>query len=407
MYRLCTEHLEPGMVLAKNLAGTDGSVFLAAGQELTQEIIAALQEMGVAEAFIRLPGGRPDPELLGRVAVRHARRFFLYVDADSPAMQALFAASAERTYEALGKGWLIPCADELMAKNVEHLSDLFHKDAGHPQDIVDHECELASFPDIYFRIKEVLDSPTSSASDVARVVEGDVALTAKLLKLVNSPFYGLSSTVDSVARAISLVGAGELSNLALGITAINFFKDIPPELMDMKTFWRHSLSCGVFARLVAGQVPGLSPDRVFTAGLLHDAGRLIVFKNLPYASVEAMLFARNNMLPLVAAERRVLGYDHAQVAGHLLATWKFPASLTAAIAHHHDPMQSSEPREAAVVQLADNLAHAAAVSAGGAYVLPGQDQAASDLLGIDSGSLGRLMDVHDRSIAELSAVFMS
>lgn len=406
MYRLCTEYLEPGMVLAKNLNGTDGSVLFAAGQELDAEHIATLRDLGVEQVFIRVPGNLPDPEFLDSLAVNHARRFYFYVDADNPAMEALFNASARRTRAALDQDWLIPCADELMARNVEHLSDLFHKDAGLPQDIVDHENELASFPDVYFRIKEVLDSPTSSANDVARVVESDVALSAKLLKLVNSPFYGLSATVDSVARAISLVGADELSNLALGITAINFFKDIPRELMDMQTFWRHSLSCGIFARLVASRIPGLPPDRFFTAGLLHDAGRLIVFKNLPYASVEAMLFARHNMLPLVVAERRVLGYDHAEVAWVLLNSWKFPETLTAAIAFHHAPDLSPQPRDAAVVQLADNLAHAAAVSEGGTYVLPGQEQEATALLGLDTGVLGKLMDIHDRSMAELSSVFL-
>lgn len=406
MYKLCTEHLEPGMILARNVPGADGSVFLAAGQALAAEHIAALQDMAVSEVLVRFPQNRPDPEFLGRLAVSHTHRFFLYVDADSPAMNALFAACAERTLAALDQGWTPPCADDLMARNVEHLSDLFAKDAGTPQDIVSNECELASFPDIYFRIKEVLDSPTSSSQDMARVVESDLALTAKLLKLVNSPFYGLSAAVDSVARAISLIGSAELSNLALGITAINFFKDIPPELMDMKTFWRHSLSCGVFARLLAARIPGLPPDRFFTAGLLHDAGRLVIFKNLPYASVEALLFARNNMLPLVAAERRVLGYDHAEVARLLLSAWKFPAQLTAAIAHHHTPSASPDPREAAVVQLADNLANAAGISTGGTFVLPGMENGAFESLGLDPGLLGRIMDVHDRSIEELSAVFL-
>jgi HD-like signal output (HDOD) protein len=131
-----------------------------------------------------------------------------------------------------------------------------------------------------------------------------------------------------------------------------------------------------------------------------------VFKNLPYASVEAMLFARHNMVPLVVAERRVMGYDHAEVAGVLLQSWKFPATLTAAIACHHAPETSPQPREAAVVQLADNLAHAAAVSEGGTYVLPGQEQEATALLGLDPGVLGELMDIHDRSMAELAAVFV-
>jgi HD-like signal output (HDOD) protein len=407
VYKVCSEHLEPGMVLGKNLTGADGGVLLAAGVVLDEAGLSALREAEIPFAYVKFEAEAPDPDFLGRVSVAHARRFFLYVDADNPGMEALFRVSANRTFDALNAGaWQIPCADEMTARNVEHLSDLFPPGQGSPQDIVTRETELASFPDVAFRIKEVLDSPTASAQDIAKVVERDMALTAKLLKLVNSPFYGLSAPVDSVSRAVSIIGIKELSTLALGISAINFFQGIPAELMDMKTFWAHSLSCAVFSKLIAAKIPGLAAERMFTAGLLHDAGRLIMFKNLPYACTEALLYARGNLTPLVAAEQRVLGYDHGEVGRQLLAAWKFPVSLADPIAHHHEPGLAEEPLAAAVVQLADNLANAASITAGGMYVLPGMESATFASLGLDPGDLAPMFPVHDQSLGELGAVFL-
>ncbi len=108
-----------------------------------------------------------------------------------------------------------------------------------------------------------MESPSSSAKDIAEVVSTDVALSTKLLKLVNSPLFGLTQKVDSIERAVSYVGEEELSNLALGITAIRYFKDIPPELIDMQTFWRHSLSCGIFAKLIASNYKDMSDETFF------------------------------------------------------------------------------------------------------------------------------------------------
>lgn len=277
--------------------------------------------------------------------------------------------------------------------------------AGTPADIVRHEMGLASFPDIYFKIREVLDNPKSSAQDIAKVVNLDVGFSTKLLKLVNSPFFGFSSAIDSVARAVSLVGVKEIATLALGISTINYFQNIPPELMDVKSFWRHSLRCAVFAKLLAVNKK-LPSDRFFTVGLLHDVGRLVLFKNMPYASVEALLYSRREMIPLREAEVSILGYDHSEVGRLLLEGWKFPASLSELIAHHHVSETAVSRMDVAIVQLADIMANVAEISADGRFALHGMRQEDWQLLGLTSRELIFFMELHDKHFEEITSVLL-
>ena len=405
MNRVCTEHLTPGMILAKKVIGPDKGVVLEPGAAMTQEHIEALRTLGVSAVFVRFPAHMEPQREIERQVQEHVRNFFIFVDPDHEAFVELYRIAVQRSLKAFRDGWIIPCEEVLHAKNVEHLSDLFFKDAGEPGDIVRHEVGLASFPDIYFKIREVLDNPKSSAQDVARVVNTDVGFSAKLLKLVNSPFFGFSTTIDSVARAVSLVGVKEISTLALGISTINYFQNIPPELMDMRTFWRHSLRCAVFAKLLAAK-KNLPSDRFFTAGLLHDVGRLVIFKNMPYASVEALLYARSDMVPLVEAETAVLGYNHTDVSKLLLEAWKFPAVLIDIIAHHHAPEIAHAREEAGIIQFADIMANVAEISAGGLFALPGMAQEDWKLLGLMPRELTLLINLHDEHFEEITSVLL-
>ncbi len=347
---------------------------------------------------------KPDsPEAMMALSEEYVRNFFMYVDHDNDAIAELFRLSVFRTSAALRQGWQMPSEDKRLARNTEYLRDTFTPGMVDPKTLADSETQLASFPDVYFRIKEVLDSPTSSADDVARIVSSDMELTAKLLKLVNSPFYGLLETVEDVAHAIALVGVTEVSNLALGMSAMKVFKDIPPELMDVETFWKHSVSCGVFAKLLASRINGLKADRFFTAGLLHDVGRLVIFKKLPYASVQTLLYARENMLPLVDAERDLLGFDHTDVGNSLLSEWKFPSGLVDAVTWHHAPSSAQDPLAATIIQLADNLANAMEISNGGMYVLPGLQQGAWERLPLKPADLVTVTGLFDSHIDDLFA----
>lgn len=404
MIHICVEHLESDMRIAKDIIGPNGEVAVTAGQSIDENVIGILDELGVVRVPIEGEKNNiSDAILLERVEF-YVGIFFQYVDHDCDAFVELYRLSAEKVWNAVGAGWEIPCQGEFTAKNVEHMRDLFFKGSAAVDELVKHETSLASFPDIYGRLKKVLDSPTSSADDVARVVSADPGVSSKLLKLVNSPFFGLAGTVDSVPHAVSLVGLKEVATIALGISTIDYFKDIPAELIDIKKFWRHSLSCAVFAKLIAKAI-GASSDRFFTAGLLHDCGRLILYKNLPYASVESLLYARENAVPLVEAEREVIGFDHQDVARKLLQQWEFPEDLQSIISNHHIPELAPDSKEAAVIQLADIMANAAAISQDNMYVLPGMPQSLWQALGLSPEILDGMMAQHDSDIEDITKVF--
>ena len=345
------------------------------------------------------------PETLS-ISEEYVRNFFMYTDHDNEAIVELFRIGVFRTAAALAQGWEMPTEDERLAKNLEYLKDNFTSLQADPEALVASETQLASFPDVYFRIQEVLNNPSSSAEDVAKVVSNDMDLTAKLLKLVNSPFYGLLETVQDVSHAVALVGVEEVSSLALGISAINVFKDIPSELMNMEVFWRHSVSTGVFAKLIASKIEGLKADRFFTAGLLHDCGKLIIYKKLPYATVQILLHARDNMLPIVEAEKEMLDFNHAEIAEMLLTQWKFPEQLVDTIANHHSPSEALDPQAAAILQLADNMANTMEISSGGMYVLPGIEEGCWDRIPLKTTDLVHIVGLFDTHIEDLFKSFL-
>ncbi len=385
------DELTAGMELASDLIASDGRLLFKSGTELEERHIALLERVGVTEADVAAGAGDLSEEQLHEIE-KYVRDFFLYVDPDFEPAIELFHLTLTMVANAVVDGWELPDMSTRRATNVEHMQDLFLTGMGSPDTIVKHESELTSFPDIYFRIKEVLEDESASADQIAKVVSTDMSLSAKLIKLVNSPLYGFPQAIDSVSRAVTLVGAKELSTLALGISAINYFHDIPAELVDMKSFWRHSITCGIFAKLLAGTQSGLTPERFFTGGLLHDVGRLIMFKKLPYASTEAMLFARENSIPLVEAERSILEFCHTDISEPLLASWKFPEGLSNMINYHHNPMEFPNPLEPAIIHVADNLTNAMEVALGGMYVLPGIDEDAWNLLGIEPSMLPELVE---------------
>lgn len=398
------DELSNGMVLASDLLAEDGRLLFKAGTELEDRHIELLKRVGIKEADVEPSAGTLSDEELREVE-DYVRDFFLYVNPDFPPCQEMFRIALDNVAVAVAKGWDLPDETTRRAANVEHMEDLFIRGMGSPATIVEHETELASFPDIYFRIREVLEDGSASAERIAQVVSTDMSLSAKLLKLVNSPLYGFPSSIDSVSRAVALVGAKELSTLALGISAINYFKDIPPELVNMETFWRHSITCGILAKILASKQTGLSVERFFVAGLLHDVGQLILYKKLPYACTEAMLFARENSIPLVEAEQSILDFCHTDISEPLLKSWEFPEGLSNMVNYHHNPMEFPNPLEPAIIHVADILSNVVEISQGGMYVLPAMDEDAWELLGIEPSALGETVEEYKTQIDIIMQAF--
>lgn len=359
--------LQPGMVAAQDVATAEGRILLRREGVVEPWHIQLFAGLRIPAIEVTEAGGQTRQL---EEAAAYVLDFFAYVNPDSRPMTELYTYVTELVANRLAQGWQLPSSAERRAENVEHLADVFPMEIVEPQRIVAHESEVASFPDIYLKLRKEVDSPKASVQSLSALVCQDISLSAKLLKLVNSPMYGYPEPVDSIERAISLVGIRELSTLAMGITAINYFQGIPPELIDMRTFWRHSISCGILAKILAQGAGEKQVERFFIAGLLHDVGRLVLFKKMPYASTEALIYARNNFVPIVEAERSTFEFTHTDVGKHLLAQWNFPQHLSELINFHHDPLAAPSPRLAAIVHVADVFANAVQIAGDSMYLLP-------------------------------------
>lgn len=410
MGRLPLDALEPGMMLASDLTGPDGKLLLPKGVQLSDGHIESLRRRGVTGADVAddgdaaVPGDVDIDPALFEQAVSAVSRRFAVNDVEHPAVAALFEAAVLREARALAAGG--PLVPEIpLYSRAESLSDLFFREEGGVSDLVASEIKLASFPDIYFKIRQVLDSPVSTPAQVADVISKDTSLAAKLLKLVNSPFYGLPHRIDSISRAVMVIGGQEVSTLALGISAINAFRDIPPELINMRSFWEHSVAVGVFARLLGAAVRHGGGERLFVAGILHDIGRLILFKKMPHAAVEAIYYASANLTPLYQAEEVVMGFAHPLVGGLLLRAWKFPEALVSCVACHHMPDGCQGDVEPAILHLADIMAVALGLTPPASSMVPALDPRAWDALGLDPDRLPELAATGLADVGEIVSAF--
>lgn len=267
-----------------------------------------------------------------------------------------------------------------------------------PSELVQGSVKLSSPPLIYNRLMEVINHPRGGAGDVANVVREDPALTARLLKIVNSAFFSFPQRIDTVSQAVTVVGTSQIRDLALATSVVEMFEDVPPDLVDMESFWRHSLACGSAARTLAGLRREGNVERFFVAGILHDLGKLVIYLKCPDEARKAMEEAAATNTLLHQAERNVLGFDHTQVGEALLDVWTMPMSLREAVHYHHNPRRASRyPVETAAVHVADVMANALEFGNAGERFVPPISPDAWDALGIDAALIPSSIEKMERN----------
>jgi HD-like signal output (HDOD) protein len=265
------------------------------------------------------------------------------------------------------------------------------------QALIEDVTDVPSLPEIFIRVNEAVNNPRSSLEDVGKVISEDTGLTARLLKIVNSAFYGFPSQIDTISRAVTIVGTQQLRDLALATSVIRLFRGIPHDLIDVESFWRHSVACGITARILATYRREANVERFFVAGILHDIGRLIICLKRGDLMREILPRVRDGSNTLRQLEMEVLGYDHASVGGALIQAWKLPASLEEVILCHHSPLESSRyPVEAAVIHVADIITHALQLGNSGESFVPLLEVKAWDRLALPVSILPPTIDQVDR-----------
>ncbi len=209
-----------------------------------------------------------------------------------------------------------------------------------PKELVTGSIRLVSLPEVCIRVNEMLDEPSVTAAELGHIISQDTSLTARLLKIVNSSYYGFQAKIETVSRAVTVVGLRELRGLVIAASAVETFSNVPDEILNKVRFWRHSLYCGVIARLLAEQCHVLHSERLFVAGLLHDIGKLIIAQRLPTETRMIALEADAGQRSEFEVEQDFLGFNHAEVGGELMKAWSMPETLFESVAYHHNPQQA-------------------------------------------------------------------
>ena len=227
-----------------------------------------------------------------------------------------------------------------------------------PQSLAAEVESLFALPDVVLRVNALLDSPEANARDISAAVELDPGLAAGVLHLANSPVYGQQGRVDTVARAIDLIGRRALRDMVLATSVVNVFDAIPEEFVDMATFWDNSITCGVVAQILARHVHCRDTASLFLAGLLHGIGRLVFYARRADEYRPLLAEKPEGEKALAAAEQRAFGFTYANLGAALLKDWRLPERITIAIKHqlHPEAAPAAHARDVAIIHIANDIA---------------------------------------------------
>ncbi|HLP00377.1 MAG TPA: HDOD domain-containing protein [Opitutaceae bacterium] len=265
-----------------------------------------------------------------------------------------------------------------------------------------------SLPQTFHRLQEVVQNPDSSMSDIGEVLMADQALSARILQLANSSFYGFPSRIETISHAVTMIGAEQMVALVQGTCVASIFNRVPRELVNMEMFWTHSIACGVTARLIAARRREPNTERFFLLGLLHDIGRLVIFQHLPDEAAATLAQSGRDRRLMHQVETAVLGFDHCTVGYDLLRTWKLPSRLCEPIKMHHSYAGSSlYPIETAILHTADVIVNAMRCGSSGERYVPPLHGPNWDLAGLGVEMLGPLQKEIHRQLDEVKKTILT
>ncbi len=306
--------------------------FVEGGDQALERLAA--EPFDVVVSDMRMPG-MDGAQLLGHVRDRWPKITRIILSGHSD--QEMILRSIGTTHQFLAK----PCEPAELKdaiRRTERLRAMVHQEA--VQKLVSRAQRLPSMPDLFAALMDELRNPNASLRKIGEIIARDPVMTAQILRIVNSAFFGLVSNVTSPAQAVNLLGLSTVTSLVL---TVHVFQQAPEGLLKktgLGHLWQHSLRCAIFARELATleQAPAQLRDELFTAGLLHDVGRLVLAFNFP-EEYERMVREADDR-PLADAERETFGAGHPEVGAYLLGIWGLPNDIVEAVAWHDIPREA-------------------------------------------------------------------
>ncbi len=363
---LCAEARQ-GMMLAADVTDRQGRVLITRGTVLSDAHLRALNIRGIHAVHIKdaeedAVSPELPPENVGRLR-KHLDAYFRF---NAQHLAHPFIATLY-TQHKLRVARFLAAPEERSAEQVQGASNTSLATAGAEESdqefpsldtLIRMTQTVATLPSLYHQLVQIVNDERSSVDDIGRVVSTDTGLTARLLCLVNSPVYGFPSKIDTISRAVTIVGVNGLCQLAMATTVINAFNRALAGKMNIERFWRHSLACAAIGRALAVRRRQPNPETHFVIGMLHDIGQLVLLNHSSRKAAEAFAMCGRDNIALHQAEKALYSFHHGEVGKALLEAWGLPASLAEPVgAHHHPKASSTYFTESACVHVANIMAH--------------------------------------------------
>jgi putative nucleotidyltransferase with HDIG domain len=266
--------------------------------------------------------------------------------------------------------------------------------------------DLPTLPEVVLRVTEMVNNPRVSAKDIGKVIAHDQVLTARLLKLVNSSYYGFPSEITKITTAIVILGFNSIKQLLLSTAVFDLFGKDRIEGFDRVDLLRHTIATAIASRMIGREMGYSDLEELFVAGLLHDIGKVVMDRYFHEDYREILHRTLEKDITFHTAEQDVCDCDHA-VLGQLLARhWRLPEKLASIIAHHHNPEAAGQyGREAAIVHIADILAKAKRIGSGGDRVMPKLDMWSWELLALHPSTLETILAQLEDEFPQVISLF--
>lgn len=373
------EEARHGDILQADIADSSGRLLFPKGAGLTEPIIKALQQRGVMEIDVVGEMQPLNVRLLAK-AREYAQKFYAGHDVTIAPGLVLLGLRTE------AEARLLEMGRPPLWRGCEGPAGPAPASADLPMFCLQH-FSPPELPAVARELNQVLSSPDPCTKDVADVIGRSPGLSARLLRLVNSPLYSLQGKVETLTRAVTIVGLQEIGMLASGLVMVEQFGVIPRTVVDMRSFLEHCLGCALAARTLAALTGRVDADQAFVAGLLHDLGRLYYFTAFPERSRFCIDSALKHGRPLLTEEADYFGADHCAMGMRLMDGWAMPRALSQAVAFHHDPSRADESDLPTLIHLADLLVHAMGIGCSGECGPPLVQAGCMDRVGLKSEQL--------------------
>ena len=272
-----------------------------------------------------------------------------------------------------------------------------------PQALVDSVLQLISLPEIYLRLQKTIDDPLHTREQVAEIISFDPALSARVMRIANSSYYGFPRKIETVVDAVGLIGEIELRNLVLATTVVGTMSALSYKGIDIDQFWMHSLRTGITARQIAKKVRGCNAEILFLGGILHDLGILVIYQQHSILADAVMRQIDGHHQLRDQAEREVLGFDHADVGALLTEAWGLSPEICELLRCHHQYQLAQEfARGAMILALANLMADVEATSVSDIRI-----ESLTRQLQLDEASLQEIQETGAQQVAEIKNILFS